>query len=116
MSKSEGSPIIRTRLCGTSDILDGQLRVTDVGHNAVAVYRHDGEYYAVEGTCPHRGLRLEGSIVEQGTVICPSHFWRFDAASGQNVWPKTSQCLRRYSLIAEGDSLFLQLDRDGKPV
>ena len=51
--------------------------------NELAVYNVDGEFYATENYCPHKGARLtEGSLC--GHIIeCGLHGWQFDVRSGE---------------------------------
>jgi len=49
----------------------------------LAVYNVDGEFYATENSCPHRGAPLtEGELC--GHVIeCWLHGWQFDVRTGE---------------------------------
>lgn len=49
----------------------------------VAVCNVDGEYYAIDNFCPHRGAPLsEGSLT--GSIIeCGLHGWQFDVRTGE---------------------------------
>ena len=48
----------------------------------VAVYNVDGEFYAIENSCPHRGAPLsEGSLCGH-VVECWLHGWEFDVRTG----------------------------------
>lgn len=62
------------------------LRVTvDIEHD-IALFRVDGVVKAVTNICPHkRAACLYDGLIEQGTVTCPMHAWRFDLTSGANL-------------------------------
>ena len=47
-----------------------------------AVYNLDGQFYAIDDTCPHRGGPLGAGVLEDGRVFCPLHGWSFDLKSG----------------------------------
>jgi nitrite reductase/ring-hydroxylating ferredoxin subunit len=51
----------------------------------VAVFNVDGELYAVDGACPHRGGPLAEGVVRDGVVTCPLHWYRFDVRTGEHV-------------------------------
>jgi nitrite reductase/ring-hydroxylating ferredoxin subunit len=53
--------------------------------NEVAVFNVDGELYAVDGACPHRGGPLAEGVVRDGIVTCPLHWFRFDVRTGEHV-------------------------------
>ena len=66
-----------------ADVLPGTCaRVVLPGGDDVAVYNVDGEFYAIENSCPHRGAPLsEGSLCGH-VVECWLHGWEFDVRTG----------------------------------
>jgi nitrite reductase (NADH) small subunit/3-phenylpropionate/trans-cinnamate dioxygenase ferredoxin subunit len=56
-------------------------QVTVDGH-WIALFNVDGSYYAVEGTCLHRGGPLADGAIRQSVVTCPWHGWQFDVRTG----------------------------------
>ena len=51
--------------------------------NELAVYNVDGEFYATENFCPHRGARLTEGALCGHVVECGLHGWQFDVRSGE---------------------------------
>jgi len=49
-----------------------------LGRNIVLFRGRSGEQVALEDRCPHRGIPLSMGTVEDGTVVCGYHGWRFD--------------------------------------
>lgn len=45
----------------------------------------DGDHVALLDRCPHRDVALSGGVVQDGTLICPGHFWRFDVTTGRRT-------------------------------
>jgi nitrite reductase (NADH) small subunit len=64
------------------EIAEGSANVYTVGERLVAVFNVGGEYQAIDDLCPHMGASLAGGWVEQGTVTCPWHAWRFRLTDG----------------------------------
>mgnify|MGYP001991499903 CR=1 FL=1 len=64
------------------DIPDGQGRCFPVNGTMVGVFCQDGQYLAINDFCPHMGASLSDGHVEDGTVICPWHAWRFCVQDG----------------------------------
>lgn len=62
---------------------EGGLAV-DVAGRTVAVFRQEGQVFAVEDSCPHRGGRLSDGIIRDGRVYCPLHAWCFNLETGCN--------------------------------
>jgi len=54
----------------------------NAGGRELALFNIDGEFYALDGTCPHRGGPLGEGITEAGRVYCPLHGWEFDVKTG----------------------------------
>jgi len=61
--------------------LDRGLSV-NAGGRELALFNIDGQFYALDGTCPHRGGPLGEGITEDGRVYCPLHGWEFDVKTG----------------------------------
>jgi nitrite reductase (NADH) small subunit/3-phenylpropionate/trans-cinnamate dioxygenase ferredoxin subunit len=60
----------------------GQGATFTVGDRMVAVFHVDGQYFAIDDLCPHMGASLGAGHVEDGTVTCPWHAWRFRVTDG----------------------------------
>lgn len=50
----------------------------------VALFNVAGEFYALDGVCPHQGGPLGKGQLNQCQLSCPWHGWQFDVRSGQN--------------------------------
>jgi len=76
------NPIALTTLAGSSP-----LRVDLGGLEAVAVL-HAGRPFVYRDLCPHMGGPISGGDYDpgKGTVSCPWHGYRFDAATGAHVF------------------------------
>lgn len=48
----------------------------------IAVFHANGEYHAIDDFCPHMGASLGAGHLEEGTVTCPWHAWRFSISDG----------------------------------
>ncbi|NKB75512.1 MAG: Rieske 2Fe-2S domain-containing protein [Gammaproteobacteria bacterium] len=92
---------------GWSDGLKpGQVKNQVLWEQEIAVYRGDnGDAYAVEDACLHKGVALHKGDVQGDELVCPYHGWRFDGqgrcvgipyVDDSNRLPK--KCLRRYPL------------------
>ena len=59
----------------------GRTLVEHDGHE-IAVFRVDGNVYAVANSCPHEGNPLIEGVVLGGNLTCAYHAWTFDLATG----------------------------------
>lgn len=67
----------------TSEITDGIAECV-VDGRIVAVCCVDGEYFAVDGICPHQGGSLGKGTLHGCVVRCPWHGWEYDVRDGQH--------------------------------
>lgn len=66
------------------DIPEGEGRSFQVGDRLVAVFHHNGGYFAIDDLCPHMGASLGvGYLDADGIVTCPWHAWRFCVQNGK---------------------------------
>lgn len=78
----------------------------DIEHD-LALFRVGGIVRAVTNVCPHkRAACLYDGIVEEGTVTCPMHAWRFDLATGANL--AGGGGLRTYAVIEHEGGVWLR--------
>ena len=54
---------------------------------ALALVNRAGEWFALDAVCPHQGGPLDEGSLWQGAVECPWHRYRFDPATGENLYP-----------------------------
>jgi nitrite reductase/ring-hydroxylating ferredoxin subunit len=58
---------------------DGSGRVFDV-----AVFKVNGEVYALNNICPHQHTALiYDGFIEEDCVVCPAHGWMFNLKTGK---------------------------------
>jgi nitrite reductase (NADH) small subunit len=65
---------LRPGACITFELPDG---------DELAIYNVDGEYYATENFCPHKGAPLSEGVLCGHIVECGWHGWQFDVRSGE---------------------------------
>ncbi len=71
-------------VCPADALPQGTLRrVTLSNGSELALYNIDGEYYATDNSCPHRGAALSDGAVIGHIVECSLHGWQFDVRTGE---------------------------------
>ena len=73
------------RVADVQDIPRGEARVVEVAGRALAVFNVDGQFYALDNACTHRGGPLGEGELDGAVVTCPWHAWRWDVTTGANV-------------------------------
>lgn len=77
-----------------ADIPPRGARVVHARDMDIAVFHaSDGDVFALEDRCPHRGGPISQGIVHGGRVTCPLHDWCIELASGEAVAPDKG-CVR----------------------
>lgn len=71
------------KICKVNDLKENIGKRFLVDDVEVAVFKVNGEVYALSNICPHQHTHLiyEG-FVENGKVACPLHGWEFDLKTG----------------------------------
>jgi len=52
------------------------------GAEIIAIFRVDGELYAIDGVCAHQGGPVAQGKIEHGCVTCPWHGWQYEIPTG----------------------------------
>ena len=67
-----------------SEIIPDKGKYLTFNGKEIALFHVNGEFLAIENTCPHRGGPLFRGALEEGpSVRCPLHGWLFDLKTGK---------------------------------
>ncbi len=78
------------------------------GDSIVALFNVEGEFFALDGVCPHQGGPLGKGELTGCTVTCPWHGWQFDVRTGQHgLNPRLHQ--PRFVVRVDGDAILIEL-------
>ncbi len=96
-------------VCKVHDVPQGEGKVLAVGRRIIAVFRAQDRFFAVDDVCPHMGASLAGGYVENDTVTCPWHAWRFRLTDG--AWADNPRIkIGCYPVRLVGDEIQVSLD------
>ena len=96
------------RVGKTEDVGAGSGIVAEVNGKSLAIFQVDGQYYAIDNTCVHRGGPLGEGDVEGEVVTCPWHGWEYNVKTGACI-NNPSACVKTYSVQADGTDLKVKL-------
>jgi len=86
-------------VCAADELPPGARRIVEIDGRSIGVFNVDGDLFAINNACPHRGAPLcEGTI--EGTMLpsephsyvyglhnrmirCPWHGWEIELATGR---------------------------------
>lgn len=97
--------------CGSLSDLPTDRAIAVADGRAVLV-RIGDEVRAFENRCLHADQPLADGVISEGVLMCPHHFWRYDAVSGEltSSGPTADQpCLASFDLDVVDDELFVSL-------
>jgi nitrite reductase/ring-hydroxylating ferredoxin subunit len=89
MSKGE---IGFQRAANKNDIKEGGLLGVELEGNKIVLVRVNGQVFAIDAVCSHKGAPLEEGKLEGYNLTCPWHYAVFDVRNGKvsdrTVWAK----------------------------
>ena len=86
----------------------GQMLVIDVDGTKVNLSNADGQIYAFDDTCTHRGCSLARGKLDGTTVTCACHGSQFDVTSGAVLRGPAQRPVRSRATQVEGDDLLVE--------
>jgi nitrite reductase (NADH) small subunit len=99
---------IKIRIARSTDIPEGESRIfTLPDGDEVAIFHHQGSFYAVQNLCPHQGGPLGDGEVDDHCVTCPWHGWKFDLRTGTCV-TGGDDC-KTFKVEEEAGALYLKI-------
>ena len=78
--------------------------------NELAVFNVDGEFYATENSCPHRGAPLTEGALCGHVIECWLHGWQFDVRSGECL--TVPDTIRTYRVTIEDQMIKVSFRQD----
>jgi methylamine---glutamate N-methyltransferase subunit C len=91
---------------------EGQGTTVFVNGHDIALYKYEGNFYALDNTCVHRQGKLGDGWMNGPNVICPLHQWDYDIKTGISRW-NNQEAVAVYPVRIEGQSV--QIDADTVP-
>lgn len=84
------------KVCQVEDIPQGRAIGVSVDGLGIAVYHHEGAFFALLNRCPHANGAMSQGWIEGDEAVCPLHMWRFKLKSGRCSTIK-GQSLHRFA-------------------
>ena len=99
------------KVAKTSDLPAGHAVVIEVGGRTIALFNVNGELFALDNTCMHRGGPLGEGFVDQNnlTVQCPWHGWIYNLATGTSPIDSMAK-VEKFEVKVEGEEVMIALD------
>ena len=91
------------------EIAPGQARRVEVRGKRLALFNIDGNFYALDDTCTHKGGPLSEGAIAGEQVTCPWHKAKFDIRSGDVLGPPARQGVARYNVRVTGTEIEIEI-------
>ena len=95
------------KAANVNDVKQGQGKTITVNGVEIALFNLDGNFYAIDNTCPHRGGPLGEGMLDDGIVTCPLHGWKFNVTTGKNVSLPVD--VKKFEVKVEGEDVFVDI-------
>ncbi len=69
-------------VCAATAMADNENIVVDVDGTDVAIFKLDGQFYAIEDVCSHDGAEIASGELDGDEIICPRHGAKFCVKTG----------------------------------
>ena len=90
---------------------EGEHVVVDLEGMEVAVFRLDGELYAIEDACTHDGAEIASGRLDGWEIICPRHGARFCIKTGKAMKAPAYEDLSCFPVRVENGVIQVRDDR-----
>jgi len=99
----------RIKVLQVEDIAKDFGKTLRIGELEIALFRlKNGEFYAIENRCPHKGGVLVEGMVSGQYVFCPMHDWKINVTDGKVQEPDHG-CVKTYNVEVKGNDVFILL-------
>lgn len=92
-----------------TDIPPGDSLLVDCDDGRqISIYNVNGNFFAIDNFCPHKGGPLNEGPLMGNMVLCPWHNWAFDVTTGKCITNPIAK-VSCFEVKVEGEDLLLKL-------
>ncbi len=84
----------------------GTCREFHANGKVIALFNVNGQFYATDNTCLHRGGPLGQGVLEGEVVTCPWHGWQYNVTTGETVFNEQMK-VETFEVKVEGDDIIV---------
>ncbi len=90
------------------DVTSGRCVTVELSNgNELALYNVNGDFYATNNFCPHKGAPLAEGRLRGHTIECDWHGWEFDVRTGRCL--NTSEKVEVFKVFVEDGWIKIEL-------
>ncbi len=92
-----------------SDFSDPGKMLVEVDDRLVALFKVNGQFFAIDDVCTHDGGPLAEGTLEDHTIACPRHGAKFDIRTGKALTMPATQPTVAHEVKVVADEVFVKL-------
>lgn len=92
-------------------VADGEHVVVELDGMDVAIFKLDGQYYAIEDACTHDGAEIASGRLDGCEIVCPRHGARFCVKTGKVLKAPAYEDLSCFPVRVDGGRIQVRDDR-----
>lgn len=93
-------------------LAEGEHIIIDMDGTNVAVFKLEGNFYALEDVCTHDGTEIASGTIEGVEIICPRHGARFCIKTGAVKSPPAYEDIHCFPVRIENGKVLVKDNRD----
>lgn len=98
---------MKHRICEGAALFPGKSVSFLAGDIRIAVFRSsEGNLFALEDRCPHRGARLSEGLMYEDFIACRDHGWSICLRDGHVQAPERGS-VQTYPVLVEDDIIYV---------
>jgi NAD(P)H-dependent nitrite reductase small subunit len=99
------------KVASVSDLPAGRSIVVQVNDRQIALFNVNGEFFALDNICAHRGGPLGEGFIDNNnlTIQCPWHGWTYRLANGVSLIDSMIK-VEKFDVKIEGDEIQVSLE------
>ena len=97
-------------VCAELALAEGENVVINVDGVDVAIFRLNGENYAIEDVCSHDGGEIASGVIDGEEIVCPRHGARFCIKTGRVTGPPAYEDIPIYKVRTENGRIQIKVN------
>jgi 3-phenylpropionate/trans-cinnamate dioxygenase ferredoxin subunit len=98
-----------TKAANRDELPDGGKKVLEVDGRAIALFKVDGTFYAIDDACTHDGGPLADGELIGCEIQCPRHGARFDLKTGRALCMPAIEPVTAHHVEVRGDDVYVEI-------
>lgn len=97
------------KVASTDELVPGAAKQVEVNGKTIALFNLDGNYYAIDNICSHRGGPLAEGFIEGESVTCPWHGAQFNIKTGAVEGPPAAKGVAKFNVRVQGSDVEVEV-------